>query len=402
MAKRDYYEVLGVGRDANEDEIKKAFRKLARKFHPDVTGGDKQAEDRFKEINEAYEVLSSAELRQRYDQFGHGGPSAAFDGGGFGGFDVEDLIRGFTGFTGRGANRPQGGAGRGPRGGGAFEDLFGDMGSRVRASQRGSPPPRGDTGPPPSRGADLHLTLETDFSTAARGGTNTISYRRQVSCEICGGSGRVAGGQLRDCPICVGRGKVSAKQGPLMVEETCTYCAGTGKTSLTTCSSCRGDGRTDGSERLTVKIPEGVQGGSKIRLSGKGNAGTRGAWPGDLIIELEVKQHRYLRREGKDVHLTCPITAAEAVQGTKVRVPTLDGSSMLTIPAGVRSGQRLRLRNKGLRDPRGKGARGHQYVEVQIVLPKDLTDDEKAALQAMDERAGFQPREGLWPSAPPA
>ncbi len=387
MAKRDYYEVLGVGRDASDDEIKKAFRKLARKYHPDVTGGDKSAEDKFKEINEAYEVLSSEELRQRYDQFGPGGGPEGFPGGGFGGgfggIDIEDLIRGFTGFSGRAGHSAYG------------DPAHGGGSGRVRSHQRGAPP-RGDSGPPPSRGADLHLTVEVDFASASRGGSKTIQYRRQVSCGTCGGSGRVAGGKLRECPICIGRGKVSAMQGPVQVEETCTHCAGTGKTSLTTCTDCGGDGRVDGSERLTVKIPEGVQAGSKIRLSGKGNAGTRGAWPGDLIIELEVKGHPYLRREGKDVHLVCPISPAEAVGGAKVKVPTLDGSSTLTIPAGVRSGQRLRLRNKGLRDPRSKTTRGHQYVEVQILLPPDLSDEEKEALRAMEERSGFDPRKDLW------
>jgi molecular chaperone DnaJ len=397
MAKRDYYEVLGVGRDASDDKIKKAFRKLARKYHPDVTGGDKLAEDKFKEINEAYEVLSSEELRQRYDQFGTGGGPEGFPGGGVGGIDIEDLIRGFTGFTGRAASGAYGGQDRrGPAGRGGFADMFSGGGGRVRSSQRGAAPPRGDGGPPPSRGADLHLTVEVEFAAASRGGSRTIEYRRQVSCDTCGGSGRVAGGKLRECPICIGRGKVSAMQGPVQVEETCTYCAGTGKTTLTSCDACKGDGRVDGQERLTVKIPEGVQAGSKIRLSGKGNAGTRGAWAGDLILELEVKGHPYLRREGKDVHLVCPISPAEAVGGAKVVVPTLDGSSTLTIPAGVRSGQRLRLRNKGLRDPRNKSARGHQYVEVQILLPPDLSDEEKQALRAMEERSGFEPRKELW------
>ena len=393
MAKRDYYEVLGVGRDAGEDEVKKAFRKLARKYHPDVTGGDKEAEDRFKEINEAYEVLSNEDLRQRYDAYGQDGGPGISEAGGFGGIDIEDLIRGFTGFTGRAAS----GAYQQQQRRSAFDDLFGGMGSRVRSHQRGAPPQRGETGPPPSRGADLRLTLEIDFPTAARGGSTTIQYRRQVSCETCKGSGRVAGGKLRECPICMGRGRVSANPGPVQVEETCTHCAGTGKTSLTQCETCKGDGRVDGQERLTVKIPEGVQAGSKIRLSGKGNAGTRGAWAGDLIIELEVKGHRFLRRDGKDVHLSCPISPSEAVNGAKVRVPTLDGTSTLTIPAGVRSGQRLRLRNKGLKDPRGKGARGHQYVEVQIVLPPDLSDEDKEALQAMEERNSFAPRSDLWP-----
>ncbi len=392
MTRRDYYKVLGVGKDASDDEIKKAFRKLARKYHPDVTGGDKAAEDKFKEINEAYEVLSDAELRQQYDQYGSEGPGAGFDPrmGGFGGVDLDEILRRFGGF-GR-AGRSTGGGfasafGGGFGGYGGMGERFGGGAASGAASAAGAPP---------SRGVDLRLTLEVDFLTAARGGTRTITYRRQVPCDACGGSGRTAGGDLRDCPTCGGRGKVSARQGPLQVEQSCPACAGTGKTSLTTCTACGGEGRKDGQERLTVKIPEGIADGGKIRLAGKGNSGTRGGWPGDLIIELEVKPHPYLRRDGRDVHLTCPITPAEAVNGTKVRVPTLDGTSRLTIPAGVRSGQRLRLRNKGLRDPRGKGPRGHQYVEVQIVLPGNLTDEEKEMLAAIDERTGFDPRAGRW------
>ncbi len=412
MAKRDYYEVLGVGRDATDDEIKKAFRKLARKYHPDVTGGDKAAEDRFKEINEAYEVLSKEELRQNYDQYGHQGPPPGFDPAGFGSLD--EILGRFAGFGGHGfgglgfgghgfgggagggpAGGPAGpppGAGHpgGPRGDAIFDEMFGGSGTRFQTHTAEA------REEPPSRGADLHLTLDVDFEIAGRGGSHPIEYRRQVPCGDCGGSGKVSGGTLRGCPRCGGRGKINVRQGPLQVEQTCTTCAGTGKTSLTRCEGCGGDGRLDGREKLTVKIPEGVGDRGKIRLNGKGNAGTRGGWPGDLIIELEVRQHPYLRREGKDVYLTCPVTPAEAVSGAKVTVPTLDGTTKLSVPPGVRSGQRLRLRGKGLRDPRGKGARGHQYVDVQIVLPPDLTDEEKQALAAIDERTGFDPRAGTW------
>jgi molecular chaperone DnaJ len=393
MAKRDYYEVLGVGRDANDDEIKKAFRKLARKYHPDVTGGDKVAEDKFKEINEAYEVLSKEELRQNYDQYGHQGPPPGFDPSGFGSLD--EILGRFAGFGRGGGFGGAGGFGGGAPGGGpapgaGFEDMFSGMGSRSQTHTAG---PREA---PPSRGADLHLTLEVEFEVAGRGGSRQIEYRRQAPCADCGGSGKVAGGTLRGCPQCGGRGRVNVRQGPLQVEQTCTTCAGTGKTSLTQCTGCKGEGRLDGREKLTVKIPEGVGDRGKIRLNGKGNAGTRGGWPGDLLIELEIRKHPYLVRDGKDVRVACPITPAEAVNGAKVTVPTLDGTTKLTIPPGVRSGQRLRLRGKGLRDPRGKGSRGHQYVELQIVLPPDLTDDEKQALAAIDERTQFDPREGLW------
>ncbi len=388
MAQQDYYKTLGVGRDASDDEIKRAFRKLAKKYHPDVTGGDKTAEERFKAINEAYEVLGDAEKRQQYDQFGQAGPPPGFDpraGGGFQGVDLEDILRGMGGFGG-GGRRGFGGTSFG------FEEVFGGGGGFRGRAQR----PGADAGPPPTRGADLRLMLDVDFGTAARGGQTKISYQRQVKCDTCGGSGKQAGGALRECPQCGGRGKVSGMQGPIQVEQTCPVCAGTGKTSLTTCSSCHGEGRVQGDERLTVKIPEGVADGGKIRLAGKGNAGTRGGWPGDLIVELDIKPHPHFRREGKDISLTCPITPAEAVDGTKVKVPTLDGYSAITIPPGVRSGQRLRLRNKGIRDPRGKGARGHQYVELQIVLPKELDEETKQKLRAIDEETGFDPRKGVW------
>lgn len=390
MAQDDYYKTLGVSRDAADDEIKKAFRKLAKKCHPDVTGGDKIAEERFKVINEAYEVLSDPEKREQYDQFGRGGPPPGFghgwsdtSGGGFGGVNIEDILRGFGGFGRRG---------RGGFGGTSFG--YEQMPPRGR---RGGPGVSvHEAEPPPTRGADLLVTMEIDFLTAARGGQTTISYRHQAKCETCGGSGKVAGGSLRECAICSGRGKVVGMQGPIQVEQTCPSCAGTGKTSLSSCISCRGEGRVQGDERLTVKIPEGVGDGGKIRLAGKGNAGTRGGWPGDLVIELEIQPHPHFKREGKDVTLTCPITPSEALDGTKVKVPTLDGFSTMTVPAGVRSGQRLRLRNKGIRDPRGKGQRGHQFVELQIVLPGDLSDEDKAALREIEERTGFDPREGIW------
>ena len=387
MATGDYYKTLGVSRDASDDEIKKAFRKLARKYHPDVTGGDKDAEDKFKQINEAYEVLSNPDLRGQYDQFGQVGPQPGFDPGGFGGINLDEILGRFA--------SAKGGGGR-AGGGNPFEDFFAGGGGGHRSSTTGGPGAGFEAEPRPSRGVDLHLALEVDFATASRGGSQRIHYRRQIPCADCGGSGKVAGGALHTCPECGGRGKVSARQGPLVVEQSCTACAGTGKTSLTKCSGCGGDGRIDGKESLTVKIPEGVSDRGKIRLSGKGNAGTRGGWPGDLMIELEIKPHPFLRRDGKDVFMTCPITPAEAVSGASVSVPTLDGSTKLKIPKGVRSGQRLRLRNKGLRDPRGKGARGHQYVELQIVLPLNLNDEEKAALAQIDERTQFDPRKGLW------
>ncbi len=395
MAKRDYYEILGVGRNASDDEIKKAFRALARKYHPDVTGGDKAAEDKFKEINEAYEVLSDEDLRDKYDRFGHEGPRAAgFDPSAGFGAGLDEILGRF-GFG-------RGGAGFG--GAGPFDGFF-DGSTGGQSSYGPDPGPAGPGGsfggptanePPPTRGADLRLTVAVDFATAARGGKTPIRYRRQVPCDSCGGSGKVPGGALNTCGQCGGRGKVTVRQGPLQVEQTCTSCAGTGKTSLTTCGKCGGDGRVDGQESLTVTIPEGVGDRGKIRLGGKGNAGTRGGWPGDLIIELEVQGHPFLQRDGRDVSLTCPITPYEAVAGAKVTVPTLDGTTRLTIPPGVRSGQRLRLRNKGLAPPRGGSDRGHQYVELQIVLPPDLDDGEKDALRAIDERTGFDPRKGAW------
>lgn len=351
---RDYYAVLGVSRRASDDEIKKAYRKLARKYHPDVNPDNKQAEAKFKEIGEAYDVLSDSEKRKRYDQFGR----AAFEGG----FDP-NLFRRRAGGTGRGGRSagfdfgPFTGGGAGPFGGmggegPSFEDLFSDLlgGAGRRRGTRG-----GGTGFA-VRGADLEQTIAVTFEEAARGATRDLEIAREAPCDACGAAGVLGNGHT--CPTCLGRGTVRR------------------------------------AERVTVRIPAGVENGSRIRLSGKGGAGAGHGPAGDLFLVVEISPHRYFKREGDDVRLELPVTVTEAALGTKVDVPTLDGPVSLTVPPGSSSGTTLRLRERGIK--RLKGGRGDQLVTLKVVLPKTLDETSKALLEEFGRRSAFDPRAGLW------
>ncbi len=356
---KDYYAILGVKRDATEDEIKKAYRRLAKKYHPDVNPGNKQAEARFKEITEAYDVLSDPEKRRRYDQLGAAAFEGGFDprawqraragarpGGGPRGFDFEFEFGPFA--------RGGGPFGGGPFGGAsAFEDLLEGL---LGGARRRPGAATGRARPAATRGQDVEQPLVVSFEDAARGATRDLEITREDTCQACGGDGILGIGQT--CPTCLGRGTVR---------------------------------RT---ERVTVKIPAGVDTGARIRLAGKGSPGRGGGPAGDLYLVVEVAPHPYFKREGDDIRLELPVTAAEAALGTKVDVPTLDGPVSLTIPPGSSSGTTLRLRERGVY--RLKGGRGDQYVTLKVVLPRTLDERSKELLREFDRRNPMDPRAGLF------
>ncbi len=336
MAK-DYYKILGVSRDATQEEIKKAYRRLARKYHPDLNPGDKSAEEKFKEIQEAYEVLSDPKKRAEYDRYGTvGGRGGVPPEGGFEGFD-------FSGF-----------------GDFSFEDLFSEVFTGRSRRREG-----------PRRGEDLTYTLTIPFEEAARGGVISIKIRRMDRCPRCGGSGVEPGSRPTTCPNCGGTGKVSLSKGFLRFSTVCPVCHGTGVLPGQSCSMCGGEGRVYREETIKVRIPPGVRDGGRLRLQGKGNVGVKGGPPGDLYIIVNVLPHPIFKREGEDIYITVPITYSEAALGATVEVPTLDGKAKVKIPPGTESGKKLRLRGKGIARP--DGTRGDMYVEVKIV-PPDTTD----------------------------
>jgi molecular chaperone DnaJ len=329
---KDYYDILGARRNASPEEIKKAYRKLARKYHPDVNPGDKAAEERFKEISEAYHVLIDPEARQKYDTIGHRAFAEGFDFASF-----WDRVARETGF-GFGFD-PFGRAGMGGFGG--LEDLFGGAFGGFQAQARAS-----------QRGSDLTYNMEVDFMEAAHGTTRHLNLEKESICGSCGGAGQTAAGV---CRVCFGRG------------------------------------RTKEAQRVNVKIPAGVDTGSKIRLRGKGEPGLNGGPPGDLYIITRVKPDPVFARQGADVFVNVPITVGEAVAGAKVKVPTIDAPTTMTIPPGTQGGQKFRLRGKGIKKLKGSG-RGDQYVTVQVTIPKDLDERSRELLREFEERTAFNPR----------
>ena len=356
MAKRDYYETLGVDRGADKDALKKAYRKLAMQYHPDRNPGDAEAERQFKEINEAYDVLKDDEKKAAYDRFGH----AAFEGGAGprpGG--------GFEGFSGGFAD--------------IFEEMFGEfMGGGGR---RG-----GGTG----RGSDLRYNMTITLEDAFNGKQAEIRVPTSVICGECGGSGAEAGSSPVTCPTCGGRGKVRTQQGFFTIERTCPTCGGVGQTIENPCKACNGSGRQRKEKTLSVNIPAGVEDGTRIRLSGEGEAGMRGAAPGDLYLFLNIEPHPIFQREGADIFCRVPLELVTAALGGAIEVPTIEGSrARLSIPAGTQSGRQFRLRGKGmsvLRSP----SRGDMYVEATVETPVNLSDRQKELLEEFRDSGGSE------------
>lgn len=370
MAKQDLYAVLGVPRQASEADIKKAYRKLARKHHPDVNPGNKQAEERFKEISFAYDVLSDTQKRKTYDEFGADALAA--------GFNADRAREAREWSTGAGAQAGAGAGGFGKYSN--FEDIFGDLFGGAGRRSGG-----------PERGEDLEYSLTVSFVDAIRGGSQTLSFRKPVTCPQCNGSG---GEGRTTCPDCNGEGQVRVGGGPVSFGRTCPRCQGAGYTVTKPCTRCGGAGQIEDTERLAVKIPAGVDEGSRIRLAGKGRLGARGGPPGDLYIVIHVGSHEFLERKGQDLHLDLPVTVPEAALGASVTVPTPTGDVSLKLPPATQSGRRLRLRGRGVKDAK-TGNAGDLYVRILVQVPNDGGERARDAVKALEEFYEESPRKNL-------
>ncbi|MDK2820903.1 MAG: molecular chaperone DnaJ [Clostridia bacterium] len=357
MAKRDYYEVLGVSREASEDEIKKAYRRLARKYHPDMNPGDKSAEEKFKEVQEAYEVLSNSDKRARYDQFGHAGTDAG--GAGFGGFGNAD----FGGF-------------------GDIFDMFFSSGFGGTAHRNG-----------PQPGADLRLDLEISFEEAAFGVEKEVGIPRQEKCPVCDGTGAAKGTKPKTCPTCHGTGQVRISQntplGHFQSVRTCHQCHGEGTIIEKPCSNCRGRGTVQKTRKIKINIPPGVDTGARLRMTGEGESGLRGGPPGDLYIHINVRPHKFFKRKGYDVICEVPINIVQATLGDSIKVPTLDGKVEINIPEGTQTGTQFRLKGKGIPRLNGIG-RGDQHVKVYVETPTNLSERQKELLREFAKLDGLE------------
>jgi len=381
-AKQDYYELLGVPRKASAKDIRSAFRKLARKYHPDLNPGDKSAEEKFKQLQEAYDVLSDSKKRQMYDQYGFysenlppGGPGGA---GGHGG--EQDVNFDFDGFD--------FGGGSGAAGGGAsFRDLF----SQFFSGGRGGAAMEPEHEP----GGDLEYQIEIDFWDAVRGAVKKLSITRLDTCETCHGTGAV--GTPQTCTVCGGTGTIRQTAGKMKFNVPCTGCGGTGKLR-TVCKTCGGEGRVRRSETIDVRIPAGVANGGRVRVPGKGNSWTMGAPPGDLYLRVVVKPHEFFERRGDDLYTKIPVTVSEATLGAKIEVPTIDGRALVRIPPGTNSGKTLRLKEKGVPSARN-GARGDQYVEIQVLVPPPTDERVRNLMKELESVAPGDPRKDLFRKA---
>ena len=364
MSKRDYYEVLGVSKGSDEKEIKKAYRRVAMKYHPDRNPDAPDAEDKFKEASEAYEILSDREKRAAYDQYGHAGVDPQMGGGGFQGGNFSDIF------------------------GDVFGDIFGGGGGR--GGGRGGP----------QRGSDLRYTLDISLEHAVKGTTVKIRVPTLVACEPCDGSGSKPGSSTSNCGTCNGMGQVRMQQGFFQVQQTCPNCRGKGKVISDPCTSCRGQGRVEETKTLSVKVPPGVDTGDRIRLSGEGEAGPDGGPPGDLFVQISVQAHEIFERDGKHLYCEVPINFADAALGGELEVPTLDGRVKLKIPAETQTGKLFRLRGKGVKPVRG-GAVGDLLCRVEVETPVSLNKRQKELLEEFQETMAdsgtrHSPRQSTW------
>jgi len=363
MAKRDFYEVLGINRDASEDDIRKAYRKLAMKWHPDRNPDNPKAEEHFKEAKEAYEILSEPQKRAAYDQFGHAGVD------------------------------PHAGMGAGGPGGGGFGDIFSDIFGEIFGGGRG-----GRT--TVFRGADLRYNLEITLEQAAHGFETKIRIPTLSNCATCGGSGARPGTQPQTCPTCRGAGQVRVSQGPFSIAQTCPRCHGSGKVVTSPCTDCGGAGRIKQQKTLSVRIPAGVDEGDRVRLSGEGEPGTNGGPPGDLYVQVHIKPHAVFQRDHDDLHCEMPVSFAAAALGGDIDVPTLDSSARVRIPPETQSGKTFRLRGKGIKGVRSQ-THGDLYCHVVVETPVKLTERQKELLHEFEsisqqDTARHSPRSKSW------
>ncbi len=353
--KRDCYEILGISKSATDDEIKKAYRKMAKKYHPDANPGNKEAEDKFKEVNEAYTILSDPDKKSNYDRFGYAGVDPSAGGGGFGGgfsggFDMGDIFDMFGG-------------------------MFGGGGGRTRANA-------------PMRGDDVGVRITIDFNEAIFGCKKDVSFTRTEHCAECGGSGAAKGTTAQTCRKCGGRGMINVQKrtpfGMMQSTQACDECGGSGKIIQTPCKECRGNGQVRKNKTLEVNIPAGIDNGQRIALHGQGDCGINGGPNGDLIIQVAIRRHEYFVRDGFNLHLDLPITFAQAALGAKITIPTPDGSGELTIPEGTQSGTTFSVRGKGVPRVNGRG-RGDLLVTVSVETPKGLSKKQKELLEEFDK-----------------
>ncbi|HLO79688.1 MAG TPA: molecular chaperone DnaJ [Chitinophagaceae bacterium] len=371
MAKRDYYEILGVGKTATADEIKKAYRKVAMQYHPDRNPGDKASEEKFKEAAEAYEVLSDQDKRAQYDRFGHAGVAGNARGGyGGGNMNMDDIFSQFGDIFGEDI----------------FENFFGGQGRGRGQGGR----PRG------TRGSNLRIKIKLTYEEIAKGATKTVKVKKYITCTTCNGNGAKDKNSVQTCGTCGGSGQVrkvtNTFLGQMQTVTTCPTCSGEGTTVTHKCGTCKGEGRVYGEETVTLDIPAGVQEGMQLNLGGKGNAGERGGSSGDLIILIEEEPNEYLQRDGLNVVYDLHISIPDAVFGTNIEVPTIDGKAKIKIPAGTQSGKIFRLKGKGFPSINNNYEKGDQLIHVNVWTPQHLNAEEKAIMEKLQSSPNFVPK----------